>query len=490
MASILDLIRSATGQPDINQQLAAAVGQAPGQPGSSQGPQPLAGASPGGGADAGPPTAGAPPAGAPPQPQAYTSSPDMTQLYLKFAQQQHADDMFNRGLAGVAAGFAPSWDRSAILGMGRDTTQDPGALFGNIMKLQGWQQQQQQYKAWLDSVPDQANQLGMTQQEVMALGPDSTKTALALKIPPEQLRNYNAFKQQYVSDHAGDKGPDGNPIGPGAAAQQFEQLNPMSVMMAGATGGSIDPNDQRRQIELGRWLADPANKGKQPPDYFRDVPNFLAHGQLVQQQSADRGQAIQKFGDLNAGLNNYVTTLSGISNDPNLDKLTGSVKNEGMVTAHTPALLGTANYALHNRIVGLQKLSTDLQGKAAPGTQGALSGLQSGAPDLTTYSTPPDDYRQNVVAPLMRQALTAQANAYGASGQTDKMPPYLRAYLDPVYAPGGELYVGSGAWKASKADPTKKPLTPAIAKTQIEEYGPSKGIQVLKNGGYDTSSLE
>ena len=421
----------------------------------------------------------------------------MQQLYLKFAQQQQADEGFNRGIANIAAAFSPLSQRANIAASGAGATADPGALFGNIMKIQSWDQQQKQYQAFQNSAGDIANQIGggFTPNEVLAIGPDAARTAMALKIPPDQLRNYNAFKQQFVSDHANDPDPanPGQKLGPGGAAALFEQNNPMSVMMAGATGASVDPNDQRRLIELARWKADPANAGQAPPAYFRDVPNFLAHDQLVQQQSTDRGQAVQKFGDLNAGLNNYITTLSGISNDPNLDKLTGNVKNEGLVTAHTPALLGTANYALHNRIVGLQKLSTDLQGKAAPGTQGALAGLQSGAPDLTTYSTPPDDYRQNVVAPLMRQALTAQANAYGASGQTDRMPPYLRQYLDPVYAPSGELYVGSGAWKVAPPDQTKTPLAPNMipkAKALIEKWGPQTAIQKLKDGGIDTSSLE
>ena len=39
--SILDLIQSAMGRPDPATQIAARLGQAPGQPGSPQGPQPL-----------------------------------------------------------------------------------------------------------------------------------------------------------------------------------------------------------------------------------------------------------------------------------------------------------------------------------------------------------------------------------------------------------------------------------------------------------------
>jgi len=145
--SLFDLIEAGLGRPDPTAQMMARFGQAPGQPGSPAGPQPLAppppvaaGPAAGPGGPAGPPAPTAGPPGAPgpqqppPGPQAYQSPPDLLalnaklaqgpqpqppppdlmQLYGQMAQRQQANEMFNRGLGGLTAAFSPLSQRASL----------------------------------------------------------------------------------------------------------------------------------------------------------------------------------------------------------------------------------------------------------------------------------------------------------------------------------------------------------------------------------------
>jgi hypothetical protein len=191
--SLFDLIEAGLGRPDPTAQMMARLGQAPGQPGSPAGPQPLApppaapgappGAPPGGGPAPPPPSGAGPPAGppggppggpqqqqqqqqAPPQPQAYQSPPDLTQMYMALAQRSQANEQFNRGLAGLTAAFSPMSQRNSVAHEWDNMTQDPGALFSNIMALQNNQYQQQQRQALAAAAPGLAKQLNPTNPDL------------------------------------------------------------------------------------------------------------------------------------------------------------------------------------------------------------------------------------------------------------------------------------------------------------------------------------
>src|SRR5882672_9078008 len=123
MPGLFDLIQGAMGHPDPAMQIHAALGQLPGQPGSPQGPQPLAapaGPPTGATGQAGPPGASggsAPPGGAPapPQPQAYQTPPDLGSMFVQLMQRQQGNEQFNRGLGMLAAGFAQPRDRATMI---------------------------------------------------------------------------------------------------------------------------------------------------------------------------------------------------------------------------------------------------------------------------------------------------------------------------------------------------------------------------------------
>ena len=197
--------------------------------------------------------------------------------------------------------------------------------------------------------------------------------------------------------------------------------------------------------------------GKTAP--FNDVNSWQNWKQRTAQQTSDRGRAVALFGDLDAGLTNYTNTLGSIAANPDLTNLVGSKVNEGKQYLPTgvSAAYGPLN-PLHTQLKGLQDQAGVLASKGGPGTQTSLLGLNSDAANLTKYSLPEDNYSKDVVSPIMKQALTAQANNYGASGQTDQMPGYLKPYLSDVYKQGGELYVSSGAKRQVTPKPGAKPM--------------------------------
>jgi hypothetical protein len=136
--------------------------------------------------------------------------------------------------------------------------------------------------------------------------------------------------------------------------------------------------------------------------------------------------------------------------------------------------------------------------KSAHGGRGGPKGLGQ---NLKTLGSSPDDftnlnytdYRGQVIAPRMRQALTAQANAYGASGQLSIMPGYLKPYLDKMYQPGGEYDPGGGfkPFTPSKDPNIKQPSQADIDEFRnfMERYGPKAALERAEKNGYDTSSL-
>ena len=107
---------------------------------------------------------------------------------------------------------------------------------------------------------------------------------------------------------------------------------------------------------------------------------------------------------------------------------------------------------------GLQNEAKDMASRGGPkGVNQNLKSLGSSPEDFVNGSL--TNYRDSVIAPRMRQALTAQANANGAAGQANSMAGYLKHYVDQMYKSGGDLDIG-GSPKANSPDlgPNGKPL--------------------------------
>jgi hypothetical protein len=477
--SLGDLIMSAMGGGNP---LQAQPGSPPPAPG---GPPPAAG--PTGAPAAGPQTQ--------PQPQAYQSPPDLQAMYLKLYQQDRAANEFDRGLATMLGGFKGPPGGAQTMMNSVPPAQDPGILMNNIMQLQQYSQQQQRYQAFVNSKDVAAKQLGITPDEVLAMGPDAVKTAMAVNIQPEQLRVYNAFGTQFAAQHQFDKDPTtGQPIGLEGARKLFEQQNPMSNALAGATG-TVDPQRVQMQADLADWQRNNAATGKPAP--FNDVNSWQLWKARTKQESDNRIQAAGQFHDLDANLGNYVNNLSAVANDPKLaDAKAGGILGGGLTGQFVGNVLPATSsaYPLYTRINGLQDQTKNLANQGGSLTKGSLLGLASGAPDFTKFALPESDYRSSVLQPAMRAALTAQAANYGASGRTDEAPGYLKPYMDPIYQPGGDLYVKSPSPRATKTpEPGTTPLTPKDVqdfKEMMETFGPQKALDIFRGEKKDVSSLE
>lgn len=140
MPDLFDMFQTLMGRPDPRQQLATALGQGAGQPGSPQGPQPLAGpnapqagpAGPGGSPNA---SGGSPAPQAPPQPQAYTSPPDLAQAYLALSGRDQASNQFYNGLALLSAGMYPGRNPKASMQWAQGMQQDPNSMFNDLVQI-------------------------------------------------------------------------------------------------------------------------------------------------------------------------------------------------------------------------------------------------------------------------------------------------------------------------------------------------------------------
>jgi alkylhydroperoxidase/carboxymuconolactone decarboxylase family protein YurZ len=252
MPGLFDLIQGAMGRPDPAAQVAMMMDPSArmraqlsgGPPGAAPGP---GGPSPGDGAASGPPTGAAPPAGpqAPPQgPQAYAPDPNLApmqqqlaqpnlgQMLVQMQQRQQSNEMFNRGMAGVIAGFGRPWNRrnaAELAGVG--STPDPSSTFQNLMTLQGYQQQQQARQDFLASLPDmvekfKAQGINVTAQELAAGGQpmlqDLIKFGMQANAPTEAAKNAEAAAKAYRAAN------------PGATDSEIAQVK--SDILAGAVG--------------------------------------------------------------------------------------------------------------------------------------------------------------------------------------------------------------------------------------------------------------
>ena len=239
-------------------------------------------------------------------------------------------------------------------------------------------------------------------------------------------------------------------------------------------------------IARSHWLADPANQGKPPPGYMTDLTKWKIYSQ-------DLNDARTQFGGVNDSLGKFVGDMSEVANNPSLDKITGSTG--GILTGAISGLLPGEVNDLKTKMKGLADEAKDMASRGGPkGVNQNLKTLGSSPDDFTNGSL--TNYRDSVIAPRMRQALTAQANANGAAGQANSMAGYLKHYVDPMYQSGGDLDIG-GSPKATSPDlgPNGKPLPQPDAAhltdfyTALEHRGPDFALKALKSAGFDTSSL-
>jgi hypothetical protein len=466
--------------------------QPPGAPGAAPpngpvpGPDGAAPTPPAGAAPAQPVAPGAPPPpGAPPQPTALQSTPDMSasysalanppslmSLYLQLQQRQSASDQINRGLALIAANHSsPAMAHAIMSSLGGGT--DAGSMVSNLMQLYQTQQGMVAQQAMLGQADaiDQKNGWapGTARAEILAgRGADLIK---AME-PTEMARNYAWARQTYAANH------------PGASPEEIDAGAQSILLGAGGGGGELGPMN----IARSKWLADPANQGKSPPGYMTDLSKWKIY-------QADISDARTQFGGLNSTLDKFVGDMSDVANNPSLDKITGSTG--GILTGAVEGLVPGEVNNLKTQMSGLAAQAKDMASRGGPkGVNQNIKTLGSSPEDFTNASL--TNYRDAVIAPRMRQALTAQANARGAAGlaNASDTPGYLQQYMDPMYKAGGELDIGGAPKKVTPdTGPDGKPLPQPDAAhlqdfyTALEHRGPKFALDSLKAAGFDTSSL-
>jgi hypothetical protein len=474
--SILDLIQSAMGHPDPSVAIANRLGQMPGQPGSPQGPQPLAGpptppvgppAGPGGGPGAsGPspaPGGAAPP---PPQPQAYQTPPDLGAMFVQLAQRQQASDMFNRGMGMLAAGFAQPRDRETMVNaMSGQSGPDPGSLMGNLMKLQQYNIEQQQMAQYRQAVPGMLAKAGL----------DPSYAPLVMADP--------TIMSKIVETQAG---VGGNPA-------------------------------WQAQLRAEKALT---NQGKPIPWTPGDPTSYDAYTKATTGEAVTTADAKAKdltadranFAPAKTAYDNMIADSQALLKQPGLDDIVGGYANQHK-SNQVPGLAATTQsaLALYDKVMGNQYAAgvQDFKG-AGRITQQELKQDLPGQSTMANRAQSPADFRQGVQDYIAKLQLK-RAQLFGQAGQLDNPDLSDDDYgkVNPIYKPGGDLYVGGQTERKAAAQPPPtpaaaapsslaapvgalKPLAPddvTAAKTNIAKYGRDVVIAHLKANNYDTSGL-
>ena len=474
--ALFDMLMGAMGRP-TEAQIMSGLGQAPGQPGGGPpiagAPAPPVGPSGGGAPN---PAPGAPQAGqgapqgqggTPPAtmpsgqqaPNAFQSPSDLGQMYLRLAQHAQAEQSFNNGLAGLAAAIYPGRTSPALMSAMRGNVQDPGEIFGNLMKLQMFNQQQGQYQAFQRSAPDIAKQIGgnVTPDEVLAMGPNAASTAIQANMPPEAMRNWLYAKRQWISSHPDD------PTG-----AQFEQQFPMSMAIVGGMPGVSDVTRQMYQDQASWRQAhtDPkSGQLTQPmPDYLTNISKYQAQKAADVEEQKGFTDVRKNFGDIQDNYDDIIKRIDNIYNNPNLPNVLQTVFP---TTGHFAAQFRSKdNIQLANDIdqLGGQVYGESFQ-KAGQGgnrrTQTEVASLASGLSQVNRTDLDPNAYKQ-VLMDLRKRTMQAKANLYGEAGWA--APSELQPFQAGIYGEGGELYHGASPGAPNRATVPAQPATaPAVA---------------------------
>lgn len=482
MPGLFDMLMAVSGRP-TDAQLMAGLGQAPGQPGSNA-PGPVPGAAPAGQAGGGaPPTQqGAPPAaqgapqgqGAPaatmpggqPAPTAFQSPSDLGQMYLQLAQRQQAEEGFNRGLGLLAASAYPGRRPDIIMRAMTGNTQDPAELFGNLMKLQTFGQQQQNLAAYRQNLPGMMKQLNLdpSMQPLLAANPD--------------------ILSKIVETRAG--------VGGDAISQELVKER----------SSWHDQNPGKTDVDM--IAARPELAG--PMEF---VTAKQAAGTEATKLAADKAAAASDFTGIHADMGETEQMLGWLKAHP--DATVKAVQEGAWATGRPGQFqqwLGTVDQDTATAAADLQKLQGKLYGSSWKGRGGRLSQLEAGKisegfSTLTNPSTPAAEINQQV-GDLYNKTQTAHANAFGAAGMPT--PSNYYGLMDSAYKKGGKLFAGatqledSGGGGGAPTGPGQGGGGGAggqklsaddleQAKALIARDGRDAVIAHLKAKGYDTSGL-
>jgi hypothetical protein len=335
----------------------------------------------------------------------------------------------------------------------------------NLMSLYNAQQGmagQQAMLAQADAIDKRMNlPPGTARAEILAgRGPDLVKA----EMPTEQQRNIAAEHDAFIKS--------------GGSEDDWKSNYLPMIITGGIPGMTGDMKSM--SVARNQWQADPANKDRPMPGYLTDPTKWSLYNK-------DLGDAKGQFSGMNQALGSYINDLGEVASSSELKNVAG----KPFAGALASAIPGSDASNLLTKMQGLAGTSKAIAARGGPkGVGQNLAILGANTEDFTNLGI--KDYGNDVIAPRMRNALTAQANAYGAAGRLADMPGYLQPYLDQMYKPGGDLDPGGGM-KTTKPNkdltqPTAEDL--AAFKNDLEHYGPNVAIKHFKAQGFDTSSVE
>jgi hypothetical protein len=313
-------------------------------------------------------------------------------MYMQLSARHDASEQFNRGLGLLAASAYPGRRPDIIMNaMTGASGADPGETFGNLMKIQQWNIQNQQHAALVGAIPGMLKQAGL----------DPSYAPLVAADP--------SILSKLVENQAG--------IGGGPAWQA--QIRAEKALTA---AGKPIP-----------WTAgDPAS-----------------YGAFVQGQNTE---SVARHKDLVADTANYVpaknaydqmiTDAQNLKNMPGLDDIVGSLPNR-MKTKDTPDLADSTQAALaqYDKIMGQQYASgvQDFKGAGRISQQELKQDLP-GQSTMSNRAQSAQTFRDGIDA-YITKLQTKRATLAGQAGQLSQLSDREYALVNDVYKPGGDLYV-------------------------------------------------
>jgi hypothetical protein len=196
-------------------------------------------------------------------------------MYMQMMQRSQASNQFNNGLALMAASAYPGRNPNAIINAMHGMNQDPTEMFGNLVKLQQFGQEQQNLAAYRQGLPGIMSKYNLdpSLQPLLAANPD-----ILTKIVEQRsgvggdavTQELNSARADWHSQNPGKSDSDMIAARPdlagvleftGAKTEQGKTLATAAVdkLNAKDSFSKIDPTLAAQETNL-EWLNDPAHR--------------------------------------------------------------------------------------------------------------------------------------------------------------------------------------------------------------------------------------
>lgn len=347
---------------------------------------------------AGPPGPGNAPPAQPPQPTAYQTpqNSDLGQMYMQLVQQQSAKEGFWRGLAGMDAALYPGRQRGQaqmIAGIGQPT-ESAGNMFNNLMRLQGF------------NIQNQVMQQQMAQRQDMLNNPEQYAKAFGLE--PDQFKAVVASQSPDTLGATLGKIAEVNAGVGGSPAWQAQVKAEKALMKAGTP--------------MSQWGWTPGD----PASYAAAQAQNLTERKDTAQALVANKQFVEHAGP---AYDNMIADAQKLLADPSLDNILGPINQYNKSGNPLNSADTTRVLALYDKIMAKQYAGSVQDFKGARVTQQEVSRDAPGQSMMGARNLSPLDFRAGIQDYINN--ITQKRNLlYSAAGE--EPPP-----LNPASGGGG-----------------------------------------------------